>query len=271
MTVRQAAIFFFAITGVFTAVFVGLTIHSHTRFPGLTNADRITDEVLAGKDVWHHNNCVNCHTLMGEGAYFAPDLTRITHHRGDAYLTAFLQEPGRFYSEEEHGRVMPNPGLEEAEIASVIAFLDWIAAIDNFDWPPRPIVVTGGVPAPFGEDESPAAASDEPVAQGEALFRSSPPSCFTCHSTSPGVVMAGPTMAGMAARAEEMVGSEGYTGSAATAEAYIRESILDPDAHIAEGRDFFASGGRSMMPSDYDESLTTDQVDQLVAYLMSLR
>jgi nitric oxide reductase subunit C len=271
MTHKQAVTFFIAVTGVFAAVFVGLTLHSHTRFPALTHADRITGEVLAGKDVWHHNNCVNCHTLMGEGAYYAPDLTRITHHRGEAYLSTFLQAPSRFYTEEEHGRVMPDPGLDDAQIASVIAFLDWIAAIDNFDWPPRPILVTGGVPGAYGGEPAAAAPSDDPVAQGGALFRASPPSCFTCHSTSPGVVLAGPSMAGLVGRASEVVQGEEYTGSATTAEEYVRESIVEPSAYISEGPDFFASDGLSMMPAGFDRSLTDDEIDQLVAYLMSLR
>jgi nitric oxide reductase subunit C len=270
MTKRQAAIFFFAVTGVFTAVFVGLTIHSHTRFPELTNAHLITDQVLAGKDVWHHNNCVNCHTLMGEGAYFAPDLTRITQHRGEAYLASFMEDPGRFYSDEVHGRVMPVLGLSEEEIRDVIAFLDWIAQIDNFDWPPRPILVTGGSIG-VGPDRDRPPASDDPVAQGESLFHSSPPACFTCHSTSPGVVLAGPSVAGTARRAQEVVESEKYTGSATTAEEYVRESIVAPHAHITAGPDFFAAQGRSIMPDNYDETLTAEQIDQLVDYLMSLR
>jgi nitric oxide reductase subunit C len=271
MTMRQAAIFFFVVTGVFTALFVGLTIHSHTRFPDLTNQDQMTDEVLAGKDVWHHNNCVNCHTLMGEGAYFAPDLTRITQHRGEAYLTAFMHEPGRFYSEEVHGRVMPALGLDDDEIRQVIAFLEWIANIDNFDWPPRPIVVTGGIAGAHGPARADVPASDDPIAQGQALFHASPPACFTCHSTSPGVVLAGPPVAGMATRAEEVVASDKYTGAATTAEEYVRESIVEPHAHITEGPDFFATNGRSIMPDDYDDKLTSEQIEQLVAYLMSLR
>jgi nitric oxide reductase subunit C len=270
MTKRQAVIFFFAVTGVFAALFVGLTIHSHTRFPDLTNAHLITDEVLAGKDVWHHNNCVNCHTLMGEGAYFAPDLTRITRHRGEAYLAAFMVDPSRFYSWEEHGRVMPTLGLTETEIRQVIAFLDWIDGIENFDWPPRPILVTGGAGIYPGIRE-PQPASDEPVAMGEALFRASPPACFTCHSTSPGVILAGPPVAGMARRAAEVVEGEKYEGRATTAEEYIRESILEPHAHITEGPEFYAVEGRSIMPDNYDETLTPEQVEQLVAYLMSLR
>jgi nitric oxide reductase subunit C len=78
-------------------------------------------------------------------------------------------------------------------------------------------------------------------------------------------------MAGMATRAAEVVESEKYTGTATTAEEYVRESILEPHAHITEGPDFYAVNGRSLMPDNYDETLAAEQIDQLVAYLMSLR
>jgi len=82
MTKRQTRLFFIICTVGFSIVFVVLTIHSHTRFGELTHADKLTDEVVAGRDVWHAGNCINCHTLMREGAYYAPDLTKITDHRG---------------------------------------------------------------------------------------------------------------------------------------------------------------------------------------------
>ena len=77
MTRRQTRFFFIAGTTIFTVIFVALTIHSHTRFAELTHADAITADVIAGKHVWHRKNCINCHTLLGEGAYYAPDLTKI--------------------------------------------------------------------------------------------------------------------------------------------------------------------------------------------------
>lgn len=269
MTKKQAALFSAGATGLFTVVFVGLTIHSHTVFPRLTNADRITDEVLAGKDHWHKGNCVNCHTLMGEGAYYAPDLTQITLQRGEAYLMQFLSDPSRFYSEEVHRRLMPNPGLSDTEQREVIAFLDWIARIENQNWPPRPIVVAGGA-APGLSRRSPAAASTDPIAMGESLFQATPPGCAACHSLSPGVNLAGPTLARMAARAEEIVADPAYTGSATTAEEYITESILQPSAHIVPG-ELYSADGRSFMPDNYGDMLTPEQVAHLVAYLMTLR
>jgi nitric oxide reductase subunit C len=273
MSKRQAAYFFFIVTGVFLLLFIVLTVDSHRRFPALTNAEQIDASVLAGQDVWHGKNCVNCHTLLGEGAYFAPDLTKITSLRGSAYLTSFLQEPSRFYTEERDGRVMTNPGLSEAQIRDVIAFLGWISRIDNQNWPPRPILVSGSaLSGVFTRGvQRPEAASDDPVELGEQLFAAVPPGCVACHSTAPGVVLVGPSLAGIATRAAETVRTEAYTGSATTAEAYIRESILQPSAYIVPGQPTFQAAGRSIMPEDYGTTLTEEQVDHLVAYLMTLR
>jgi nitric oxide reductase subunit C len=271
MTKKQAAVFSAGATALFTAVFVGLTIHSHTAFPRLTNAAAITPEVLAGKDHWHHGNCVNCHTLMGEGAYYAPDLTQITMQRGEAYLIEFLGDPSRFYSEEVHRRLMPNPGLTEVERREVIAFLDWISKIENQNWPPRPILVSGNTaPGMAARTRAQQPASDDPVAQGEALFHTTPPACMACHSTAPGVVLAGPSVANMAARAETVIRSPDYTGSASSADEYIRESILEPSAHIVPGASFSVNE-MSVMPHNYGEILSAEQIEQLVAYLMTLR
>lgn len=77
-------------------------------------------------------------------------------------------------------------------------------------------------------------------------------------------------MAGLAARAAEIVQRPDYTGSATTPEGYIREAILEPSAYIVPGPNYGARGV-SLMPADYDERLTDDQVEALVAYLMTLR
>ena len=76
MTKRGTRLFFLGGTLTATLVLLVLTVDSHRQFPRLTHADQITPAVVAGKHVWHRNNCVNCHTLMGEGAYYAPDLTK---------------------------------------------------------------------------------------------------------------------------------------------------------------------------------------------------
>ena len=106
MTKTTTRRFFWGGTVLFTAVFIGLTIHTHTTIGERTNADALTPEVVAGLSVWERYNCENCHTLMGEGAYYAPDLTKIVGQRGRPYLQLFLADPSVFYSAERDGRLI---------------------------------------------------------------------------------------------------------------------------------------------------------------------
>ena len=271
MTKRQTRLFFVGGTALFSIIFIGMTIDSHRQFGRLTHEEALTEQVVAGKHVWHRKNCINCHTLLGEGAYFAPDLTKITQLRGEPYLKQFLKDPSRFYSEEQHGRLMPNPNLSDQDIGDVIAFLTWVSNIDNQNWPPRPIVVSAATPQGIAlGTAAPAAASSNPIALGEALFGHTPPACFSCHSTQASVQTVGPSLAGVAARAAAILNTPGYTGTARTPEDYIRESILHPSAYVVPGPTFSA-GGQSIMPAIYQDVLKPADIDHLVAYLATLK
>lgn len=100
----------------------------------------------------------------------------------------------------------------------------------------------------------------DPVA-GERLFFQAGPGtnagCRVCHSVEEGVVLVGPSLAGVATRAQTRV-------PGLSAEAYLRQSILDPNAYVVEG---FAEG---QMLTNLGEILTPGQVDDLVAYLLAL-
>ncbi|SFQ26267.1 c-type cytochrome, partial [Tranquillimonas alkanivorans] len=62
----------------FIAIFVGLTVHSHRYVVNQSTAGMdLSEQVVAGKHVWERNSCINCHTLHGEGAYFAPELGNV--------------------------------------------------------------------------------------------------------------------------------------------------------------------------------------------------
>lgn len=284
MNKRHTRLFAIASTGVAALIFLVLTVDTHRQFPALTNTDQLTEEVIRGQNVWHANNCINCHTILGEGAYYAPDLTKITQLRGTPYLTAFMKDPSQFYDEQRHRRLMPNPNLSDQEISDVIAFMDWVANVDNQGWPPRPILVSGGsIPgtdltvaqqAERGDDLPPGAtpvrADNDPIALGEAVFRSAMPACAACHSMAPGVNLAGPTLAGMLSRAQETIESPDYTGSATTPEDFIRESITDPSAYLYPGA-MYSAGGVSFMPTNYGDDLTPEELDNLVAYLASFK
>lgn len=100
------------------------------------------------------------------------------------------------------------------------------------------------------------------AAAGEKLFASAvigtQAGCITCHSLTPNEVIVGPSMAGIASRA-------GSTVSGQSAEEYIRESILTPDAHLVET---FPAG---TMPQVWGDELSDEQLNQIVAYLLTLK
>jgi nitric oxide reductase subunit C len=261
--------FFFVGTVLFTALFIALTIHTHTTIASRTHADQLTDEVRRGGRVWAKYNCENCHTLLGEGAYYAPDLTQVAQQRGRAYLAQFLENPAQFYSEERDGRLMPTLGLSPQEISDVIAFLAWVGNIDTNGWPPRPILVSGvalrGLPGLPG-----VARADEPVSRGKALFNGVG-ACASCHSIEPGVLLVGPSLATVGRQAEERLRYPQYTGTAHTASEYLEESILKPSAFIVPGGVYASAAGVSFMPDTLGKTLTSEQVRDLVAYLMTLQ
>ncbi len=272
MTKTTTRRFFWGGTVLFTAVFIGLTIHTHTTIGERTNAEALTEEVVSGLKVWERNNCENCHTLMGEGAYYAPDLTKIVEQRGRPYLEQFMRDPSAFYSAERDGRLMPTLDLSEQEIADVVSFLDWVGNVDLNGWPPRPILVAGvavrGLPGIESVQEE-----SGPILRGKAVFNAEA-GCAACHSVAAEVTLVGASLSGIPERASQIVASPRYTGEARDAKGYVRESILSPSAHIAEapeGRVFATSAGVSLMPSGYEDRLTEQQIEDLVDYLMTLR
>ncbi len=286
MNKRQARLFAIGSTVVATVVFIGLTIDSHRQFPKLTNAQNLTPAVIHGKDVWHQNNCINCHTLFGEGAYYAPDLTKIAQLRGAPYLQAYLKDPSKFYDEQRHRRLMPKQNMSDIEIADLVAFLDWVSKVDNQGWPPRPILVTGagiastgllpaGQAAAVVQSAAPpgaaaAAADKDPVALGATVFKSATPACGACHALLPGVNLAGPSLAGVATRARQVLDGAAYKGQAKDVDAYLRESIAQPSAHLVAGA-MYSGNGVSFMPDTYGKDLSAAQIGHLAAYLASFK
>ena len=120
-----------------------------------------------------------------------------------------------------------------------------------------------------GETEAGNGETAGDAARGEELYMmttigdTGAPGCITCHSVEPtdNPMLAspvGPSHYGVAGRASEYV--EGMS-----AEEYLRESIVEPDAHIVEG---FPEG---VMYQNYADDLTDQQISDLVAYLMTLQ
>ena len=124
---KQARAFFLIGTLVTFLVFIGLTVYSLSEGVDQTNHDKITEQVVRGKDLWDSNNCMGCHTLLGEGGYYAPELTKVIDRRGKGYIKAVLMTPVPWAP---NGRKMVAYGFNNEQAEDLIAFFDWIDDID---------------------------------------------------------------------------------------------------------------------------------------------
>ena len=125
-----------------------------------------------------------------------------------------------------------------AVLVFAAALLSWTAVVGNVD--------------DSGLDE---------LTTGEELFAAlvldESPGCAVCHSIEPGIVMVGPTMSGLREVAADRV-------PGLSAEAYLRQAIVDPDAHLVDGH---AAG---IMYAGYGDVLDDEQIELLVEYLLTL-
>ena len=119
----------------FFLLFLALTFDTSRALPGRDNRSAITDKVARGKQVWEHNNCIGCHTLLGEGAYFAPELGNVYKRFGSKEaIIAWIKAqptgaPGR--------RQMPQFNLSDGDLDAVAEFLKYASEINAAKWPPN--------------------------------------------------------------------------------------------------------------------------------------
>jgi len=120
----------------FILLFLALTFDTVQQLPKLDNRAALTEQVAHGKALWEENNCIGCHTLLGEGAYFAPELGNVYQRYGNstAFIKAFLMTrpkegvPGR--------RSMPQFNLTAEEREAIAEFLKYSSQINTAGWPP---------------------------------------------------------------------------------------------------------------------------------------
>lgn len=127
----------------FIAIFIGLSIHSHRYIVTTsTNAETLTESVAHGKYIWENKACINCHSILGEGAYFAPEVGNVMIRWGvdDNPDDAFDALKGWMEAQPtgiEGRRQMPNFNLTDEEIRALSDFLLWTGTIDTQGWPPN--------------------------------------------------------------------------------------------------------------------------------------
>lgn len=130
---------FIVITVVSLVIFVGLSVDS-VRKVSANRTLPVTADVAAGKRIWQGKNCNSCHTILGIGGYFAPELTKVVERRDPQWLQRFIADP----QGTKPGTTMPNLGVTAEEAGKVVAFFEWVAQIDTNQWPPQPLVKPAG-------------------------------------------------------------------------------------------------------------------------------
>lgn len=132
----QAKLFFLGGTAVTFGVFLFLSWKTLSdEVPKRTHEENLTAQVVNGKTIWESNNCMGCHTILGEGAYYAPELTKVHERRGEAYIKAVLMSKTPW---SPRGRKMVAYGLSEQEANDVVAFLKWIGETELNGFPAKP-------------------------------------------------------------------------------------------------------------------------------------
>lgn len=175
---RRSAI---AVLGLMLLIFLGLSAVSFLDSRKQVTPDTVsfdTHTAVQGKRVFQSYNCMGCHTIVGNGAYFAPDLTHLYASAGPAWLAAFLPSaaswptdaalrvqllnpalateaggdtldaylkkyPGAAERVQRRGGQtshMPNLAFRSNEVGQLIAFLKYTSQMNTEGWPPKPKV-----------------------------------------------------------------------------------------------------------------------------------
>ena len=143
MTKSMARNIFYGGSLFFILIFLALSAHSHRYIRSTsTNAETLTASVADGKHVWEKHACINCHSILGEGAYFAPELGNVMTRWGvqDDPDAAFEMLKGWMEAQPtgiEGRRQMPRFDLSDTEMRNLSDFLLWTNTIDTEGWPPN--------------------------------------------------------------------------------------------------------------------------------------
>ena len=133
-TTSMARNIFYGGTVFFFLLFLALTFDTTSALPKRDNRANLTPAVVRGKKMWETRNCIGCHTLLGEGAYFAPELGNVYKRRGPEFIKGWIKAqptgaPGR--------RQMPQFNLTDPQLDDLVAFLKYTSEINTAKWPPN--------------------------------------------------------------------------------------------------------------------------------------
>lgn len=228
----QAKTFFLLGTALCSAAFIGLTVDTFQRLPAQTKQENLTPDVIRGKHIFERNNCMGCHTIMGEGAYYAPELTKVYERRGEIFIKSLLKDPAAMYPDQ---RKMVKYDFSPQEINDLTAFFKWIGEMDLNGFPPKPDLMQIASPNAVTGEGALVKKTNRP-----ALFNQL---CIACHTLQGQGGKVGPALDGVGSRRDAT---------------YINKWLHDPSSIKAD----------SKMPK---LPLSESDITELTAYLSQLK
>ena len=230
------------------------------------------------------NNCRTCHGPQGEGIPgVAPSINAADLFNGERLTAVGFSGTIDDYLEGviAYGRPVPSAGtsypqrmptwgqefggpLREDQIEGLVAFI--------LNWEDRALAASGEGTVAMSDGEAVGVNIAVSLPEGDpdagaSLAQSAQAGCSACHE----LASVGPAWApeadqpGIGERAEQRFTQADYNGEAETPEQYLLESIVNPDSYVVDGYD------ASLMPRDYGDRLTAQQVADLIGYMLSQR
>lgn len=99
-----------------------------------SQATELPPEARQGKQVFQSKNCVQCHTVFGNGGYFGGDLTKVYGKYGPTVLRDFFFHPPVLTGAKKKRHLQ----LDEKETDAIVTYLKYLDAVNTLEWPPRP-------------------------------------------------------------------------------------------------------------------------------------
>ncbi|HMK09088.1 MAG TPA: cytochrome c [Anaerolineales bacterium] len=227
------------------------------------------------------NRCRTCHGPQGKGSPLAPAL-----NSADLFNGTRLAAVGFSGTVEDYvrgtisaGRPVPSAGtnypqrmptwserfggpLRDDQVDALVAFI--------MNWQDRALAEATAAPAlPPGQEVGTDISQTLPAGDADngKTLAEGPFGCAACHIlSSVGPAWAGGgTAPGIGTRAAARIDEAGYNGAATSAEQYLLESIVDPNAYVVSG---FQPG---LMPGNFSGRLTPQDAADLIAYMLTFK
>ncbi len=221
-------------------------------------------------------SCVGCHGVQGQGIEgVAPAL-----NAADLFNGARMKEIGWAGTTKDYIRAAIAGGRPRASAAFATYPNRMPTWNQQYGGPLRPDQIENLVDFVMNWESSTVAANNAPpaavvdavgtdvntalpvgdAARGDTFFHGKGDGgkypCSACHSLTAGQTLVGPSLAGIATRGATTVA--GYS-----AEQYVHESVVQPNAHVVEG---FNSG---IMPQTFGAQMTKQELADIIAFLMT--